>query len=111
MDFPSTRPNIKKQQSYKPNFGKSSINNLIRLSANESALGASLNAIEALKSFSNNINRYPPQVSDELISAISRRYLLDKKKIIIGNIFISDLTGKHTKKKNNNFINIFFIFF
>ncbi len=85
MDFPSTRPNIKKLQSYKPNFGKSSINNLIRLSANESALGASLNAIEALKSFSNNINRYPPQVSDELISAISRRYLLDKKKIIIGN--------------------------
>ena len=85
MDIPSPKSNIKKLHTYKPNFGKSKINNLIRLSANESALGASLHAIQALKSFSNDLNRYPPQVSDELTNAISKRYLLKKQKIIIGN--------------------------
>ena len=84
MDFPSPRLNIEKLQNYKPNFGKSKINNLIRLSANESALGASQGAIEALV-FAQDLNRYPPQVSDELISAISKRYTLNKKKIILGN--------------------------
>ena len=85
MDFPSPRSNLEKLQTYKPNFGKSKTNNIIRLSANESALGASLDAIEALKSFSKDLNRYPPQVSDELVSAISKRYSIDKKKIILGN--------------------------
>ncbi len=85
MDFPSPKTNIEKLHTYKPNFGKSKINNLIRLSANESALGASSNAIKALKIFYNDLNRYPPQVSEELISAISTRYSLNKKKIILGN--------------------------
>ena len=85
MDFPSPRLNIQRLQTYKPNFGKSKINNLIRLSANESALGASLYAVEALKIFSSDLNRYPPQVSDELTSAISKRYSLEKEKIILGN--------------------------
>ena len=85
MDYPSPRLNIEKLQNYKPNFGKSKINNLIRLSANESALGASLGAIEALKFFGSSLNRYPPQISDELTGAISKRYSLNKKKIILGN--------------------------
>ena len=34
MDFPSPKSNIEKLHTYKPNFGKSKINNLIRLSAN-----------------------------------------------------------------------------
>ncbi len=42
MDFPLPKSNIEKLHTYKPNFGKSKINKLIRLSANESALGASL---------------------------------------------------------------------
>ncbi len=85
MDFPFPRSNIEKLQTYKPNFGKSKTNTLIRLSANESALGASLSAIETLKSFSNDLHRYPPQVSNDLTSAISKRYSLNKKKIILGN--------------------------
>ena len=85
IDFPTAKANVEKLQAYKPNFGKSKINSLIRLSANESALGASVNAVEVLKSFSKDLNRYPPQVSEELISAISRRYSLDKTKIILGN--------------------------
>ena len=51
MDFPSPKSNIEKLHTYKPNFGKSKINKLIRLSANESALGASEEAIKALKIF------------------------------------------------------------
>ena len=55
MDFPFPKSNIEKLHTYKPNFGKSKITNLIRLSANESALGASLNAINALKNFSSEL--------------------------------------------------------
>ena len=42
-------------------------------------------AVETLKLFSYDLNRYPPQVSEELISAISKRYSLAKNKIILGN--------------------------
>ena len=59
--------------------------NLIRLSANESALGTSLDAVKALNEYSNNLNRYPPQVSEDLINAIANRYSLNKNKIILGN--------------------------
>ena len=85
MNNPTAKASIEKLQTYKPNFGKSKINNLIRLSANEGALGTSLNAIKVIKSFTQNLNRYPPQVSNELVSAIAKRYSLDKRKIILGN--------------------------
>ena len=85
MNNPTAKLSIEKLETYKPNFGKSKISNLIRLSANEGALGTSLKAIKALNSFTQNINRYPPQVSNDLISAIANRYSLDKKKIILGN--------------------------
>ena len=85
MNNPTAKASIEKLETYKPNFGKSKISNLIRLSANEGALGTSLNAIKALNSFSHNLNRYPPQVSDDLINAIANRYSLDYKKIILGN--------------------------
>ncbi|MDC3116653.1 histidinol-phosphate transaminase [Alphaproteobacteria bacterium] len=85
MNKPIAKVSIEKLETYKPNFGKSKISKLIRLSANEGALGTSLKAIRALNSFTQNINRYPPQVSDDLISAIANRYCLDKKKIILGN--------------------------
>ena len=85
MNNPTVKASIEKLETYKPNFGKSKISNLIRLSANEGALGTSLKAKEALNSFSENINRYPPQVSNDLISAIANRYSLDNEKIILGN--------------------------
>jgi len=116
MDLPSPKSNIKKLYTYKPNFGKSKINNLIRLSANESALGASSNAIKALKIISNDLNRYPPQVSDELVSAISKRYSLSKKKIssqeilrlinLSENFEISELIDNCLAKNKNKIINI-----
>ena len=85
MTTVSAKSSIEKLETYKPNFGKSKLDNLIRLSANEGALGTSLNAIKALKSFSSNLHRYPPQVSKDLVSAIARRYSLNKERIILGN--------------------------
>jgi len=85
MNSPTAKLSIEKLNTYKPNFGKSKLDNLIRLSANEGALGTSSNAIKALNSFTQSLNRYPPQVSDELIGAIAKRYSLEKKKIILGN--------------------------
>ena len=46
----SAKSSIEKLKTYKPNFGKSKLDNLIRLSANEGALGTSLKAIKAVKS-------------------------------------------------------------
>jgi len=85
MTTPLAKVTIEKLNSYKPNFGKATKKNLIRLSANESALGTSLDAIKAINSFSSNLNRYPPQVSEDLINAIAKRYSLNKSKIILGN--------------------------
>ena len=85
MIAPSAKSSIEKLESYKPNFGNGKVKNLIRLSANEGALGTSLNAIKAINSFSTDLNRYPPQVSENLVDAIAKRYSLDRNKIILGN--------------------------
>ena len=85
MFGPSAKSSIEKLESYKPNFGNGKVKSLIRLSANEGALGTSLNAIKAINSFSTDLNRYPPQISENLVDAISKRYSVDRNKIILGN--------------------------
>jgi len=85
MLSPSAKSSIEKLESYKPNFGNGKVKSLIRLSANEGALGTSSNAIKAINSFSTDLNRYPPQISKNLVDAISKRYSLDRNKIILGN--------------------------
>ena len=85
MLAPIAKSSIEQLEPYKPNFGNGKVKSLIRLSANEGALGTSLNAIKAFNSFSTNLNRYPPQVSGNLVDAIANRYLLDRNKIILGN--------------------------
>ena len=82
---PSAKSSIEKLESYKPNFGNGKVKSLIRLSANEGALGTSPNAIKAINSFSTDLNRYPPQISENLVDAISKRYSVDRNKIILGN--------------------------
>ena len=68
---------------YKPNFGKSNLKKVIHLSANENPLGCSNKISNSLNK--NNFNRYPPQLSEELISSIAKKHNLDKNKIILGN--------------------------
>ena len=48
MLFPSVKSSIENLKSYKPNFGKVKNINVIRLSANEGALGTSAKAIKAI---------------------------------------------------------------
>ena len=77
------RKSISNLKPYKPNFGKTKINNLIRLSANENPLGCSPDIAFNFKN--TEFNRYPPQHSEELTKSISKRFDIDNRKIILGN--------------------------
>ena len=72
-------------EAYKP--GKSSITKLkkiIKLSANESALGASPKALKILSNKNLNFFRYPDGMSEKLKKQISKKFRCDDKKIICG---------------------------
>ena len=72
-------------QAYKP--GRSIIkknNKIIKLSANESALGISYKAKKVLKNFNHNISKYPDGKFKELINTISKKYNCNVNKVICG---------------------------
>ena len=76
------RPNI---EAYKP--GKSSIRRLkkiIKLSANESALGVSTRVKKIISNKNLNLFRYPDGKSKELRNQISKKFRCNKEKIICG---------------------------
>ena len=76
------KPNI---EAYKP--GKSSIKrikNIIKLSANESALGVSTRVKRVISKKNLNFFRYPDGKSKELRKQISKKFRCDKEKIICG---------------------------
>ena len=82
-----TGPSFRKinLQAYKP--GSSIIkkkDRVIKLSANESALGISVKAKKALKTFDSNISKYPDGKFQELINIISKKYNCDENKVICG---------------------------
>ena len=72
-------------EAYKP--GKSSIkrlNKIIKLSANESALGVSARVKKVISSKNLKFFRYPDGKSKELRNQISKKFLCNKDKIICG---------------------------
>ena len=72
-------------QAYKP--GRSSIKKfkkIIKLSANESALGMSPKVKKVLSGKNLNFFRYPDGKSKELRNQISKKFKCDKEKIICG---------------------------
>tara|TARA_Y100000741_G_scaffold296867_1_gene237664 strand:+ start:54 stop:1139 length:1086 start_codon:yes stop_codon:yes gene_type:complete len=72
-------------QAYKP--GKSSVKNLkkiIKLSANESALGVSPRAKKIISNKNLNFFRYPDGKSEKLRAQISKKFKCNKNKIICG---------------------------
>ncbi len=72
-------------QAYKPGRSITKKNNkIIKLSANESALGISDKAKKVLKSFNSNISKYPDGKFKELINTISKKYNCDLNKVICG---------------------------
>ena len=60
------------------------IENPIKLSANESALGASPKAIEAFKKEKNKFFKYPEDDSNSLRELLSNKFKIDSKRIICG---------------------------
>jgi len=56
----------------------------IKLSANESALGPSPYAVKEYKKVSNNFKRYPDSNGNFLKEVISKKFKLNKKRIILG---------------------------
>ena len=60
------------------------IENPIKLSANESALGASPKAIEAIEKDKNKIFKYPESDSNSLREVLSKKFSIDPKRIICG---------------------------
>ena len=82
-----TTPKFKKFniEAYKP--GKSEfkkIKNIIKLSANESALGMSPKVIKVISNKNLNIERYPDSKSKNLRKEISKKYECNPDKIICG---------------------------
>ncbi len=72
-------------EAYEP--GKSSIKKLrkvIKLSANESALGVSLKAKKVISKKNTNFSRYPDGKSNKLRYQLSKKFKCDKNKIICG---------------------------
>ena len=72
-------------QAYKP--GKSLLNRknkVIKLSANESALGTSKKVQKILRKFDYNISKYPDSKFIELTNMISKKYNCNQNKIICG---------------------------
>ena len=72
-------------EPYQP--GKSAIKRLkkiIKLSANESALGVSVRAKKAISNKKLSLFRYPDGKSKELRNQISKKFSCDKEKIICG---------------------------
>jgi histidinol-phosphate aminotransferase len=61
------------------------VNRTIRLAANESALGPSPKAIEALKAHAASAHRYPEGGAVELRSALARHFGIDPARIVCGN--------------------------
>ena len=60
------------------------IDNPIKLSANESALGASPKAIKAFESVNDKISNYPESDSNTLRDVISKKYNIESDRIICG---------------------------
>ena len=58
--------------------------NIIKLSANESAFGAGTRVRNVLRKNKNNISKYPDGKFKKLIETISKKFKLNKKKIICG---------------------------
>ncbi|MCH1465728.1 MAG: aminotransferase class I/II-fold pyridoxal phosphate-dependent enzyme [Alphaproteobacteria bacterium] len=85
MTAPQPKQTIASMLSYRPSFGAPSAGRLIRLSANEGALGCSPKALEALQKSAIDPSRYPEIQDHQLNEAIAERYNLDAGRILTSN--------------------------
>ena len=82
-----TTPTFKKinLEAYKPGRAVLKINRkVVKLSANESALGVGKKVKKILKNFNKNLSKYPDSKFTDLVNAISKKYNCDRNRIICG---------------------------
>ena len=82
---PQPKAAIRSLLSYRPSFGEAKQGRLIRLSANEGALGASPHVQRALQTNGIATHRYPEVQDRHLNAAIAERYGLDASRILSSN--------------------------
>ena len=82
---PQPKAAIRSLLSYRPSFGEAKQGRLIRLSANEGALGASPHVQKALQNDGMAPHRYPEVQDQHLNAAIAERYGLDSSRILSSN--------------------------
>ena len=82
---PQPKAAIRSLLSYRPSFGEARQGRLIRLSANEGALGASPRVHQALQADLLAPSRYPEVQDHDLNEAIAERYGLDASRILSSN--------------------------
>ncbi len=85
MNKPQPKQAIASLLSYRPSFGEASHGRLIRLSANEGALGCSEKVKQALSSPNSDPSRYPEIQDHHLNQAIAERYHLKADQILTAN--------------------------
>ena len=85
MTSPKPKSAIESLESYRPEIKGPPEGKVIRLSANEGALGPSPKAQEALGRMGPELHRYPEQVSQELVQAIAESENLDPERILPAN--------------------------
>lgn len=82
---PQPKAAIRTLLSYRPSFGEAKQGRLIRLSANEGALGASPHVHKVLRPAWMEPHRYPEVQDQHLNSAIAERYGLDSSRVLSSN--------------------------
>lgn len=85
MSLPQPRPGVLTLKPYVATHGKAAQQRVIKLSANEGALGPSPKAVEAYKSVAADLHRYPEGGSGTLAHAIARKHGIDEMRVICGN--------------------------
>ena len=85
MTVPQPKQAIASMLSYRPSFGTPSSGRLIRLSANEGALGCSPDALAALDGAAIDPSHYPEIQDHRLNQAIAERYGLRAENILTAN--------------------------
>ncbi len=85
MTGPEPRPWIKQLDVYVGGKSRADgIDDVVKLSSNESALGPSPKAVDAYLSCAGNLHRYPDSAYHELRAALAEKYDIDAGQIICG---------------------------
>lgn len=84
MAAPTPRPAIASMARYAPKMSSANPGRIIRLSANESALGPSPRAVEAMRRAATDLHRYPPIDTGGLGVALAERYGIDGDRVVVG---------------------------